>query len=62
MAIDADELEPRKPIEKPEDMERLSIEELEEYIATLQAEIERAREAIAQKGDHRSEADKFFRS
>jgi len=62
MARETDELEPRKPIEKPVDMERLSIEELENYIETLKAEIERARAAIAAKGSHRNEADKFFKT
>ena len=62
MALDSDDLEPPKAIEKPVDMERLSVEELENYIEALQAEIERARAAIAAKGSHRNEADKFFKS
>lgn len=56
-----EELEPVKVIEKPVDMEPMSIEALESYIAGLEAEIARARDAIAAKQGQRSEADRLFK-
>lgn len=56
-----EELEPVKVIEKPVDMEPLSIEALENYIAELEGEIARARGAIAAKQGQRSEADQLFK-
>ena len=43
-------------------MDLMSIDELNDYIAGLQAEIERARAAIAAKQDYKSGAEAFFRS
>lgn len=59
--MDLDDLEPRKPPAKPKDLSPLSIEELEEYIAKLQGEIERARGAIRNKQAQRSGAEAFFK-
>jgi len=60
--MDTDDLEPAvKPAGKP-DLELMSIDELNDYISGLQSEIERARGAIAQKQDHRSGAESFFKS
>jgi uncharacterized small protein (DUF1192 family) len=63
MAIDTDELEPRKPLkaDAPPDLARLSIEELEARIASLEAEIVRCREMIAAKQKTRSAAESVFR-
>ena len=55
------ELEPRHTRPKPKDLDVMSIEALQEYIASLEAEIERAKAAIATKEGHRSAADAFFR-
>lgn len=44
-----------------EDLEPFSIEALESRIAALEAEIARARQAIAAKGATRSAADALFR-
>lgn len=60
--MNEEELERAKVIEKPVDMAPLSIEALEEYIADLEAEIQRARDAIAAKQGQRSEADQLFKS
>ncbi len=61
-ALDTDDLEPAaQPAGKP-DMDLMSIDELNDYIAGLQAEIDRARAAIAAKQGHRSGAEAFFKS
>ncbi|HEX6980156.1 MAG TPA: DUF1192 domain-containing protein [Alphaproteobacteria bacterium] len=59
--MDLEDLEPRKKPSKPKDLTPYSVEELNEYIAQLQAEIERARAAIAAKQAHRAGADAFFK-
>ena len=43
-------------------LDPMGVEELQSYIAELQAEIARAEVAISRKQHHRSAADKFFRS
>ena len=59
--LDTDDLEPAaRPAGKP-DMDLMSIDELNDYIAGLEAEIERARTAIAAKQDHKSGAEAFFK-
>jgi len=59
--MDTDDLEPiQKPVQKI-DLEIMSVEDLNEYIDGLKAEIVRAEAAIALKGDARSEAEKFFK-
>lgn len=60
MALDTDDLEPRKPKPKPRDLDGLGVAELEAYIAELESEIARAQAAIARKQDHRSGAEAFF--
>ena len=44
-----------------QELTTLSIAELEDYIATLEAEIARIREAIAGKRGHRGAAEALFR-
>jgi len=66
MAIDTDDLEPTvKPaanlVGKP-DMELMSVDELQNYIADLQSEIDRANQAIGAKQNHRSGAEALFKS
>ena len=43
------------------DLETMSIEELQEYIADMEAEIARVKQAIEAKTSHRGAADGFFR-
>jgi uncharacterized small protein (DUF1192 family) len=39
--MDLEELEPRKKLPTPPDLDRMSIEELKDYIASMEAEIAR---------------------
>jgi uncharacterized small protein (DUF1192 family) len=59
--MDLDDLEPTKKPAKPKDLSTWSIEELETYIARLEAEIARTRVVIAAKQSHRSGAEALFR-
>lgn len=52
--------EPRAARPKPLNLDSMGIDELEAYIADLQAEIERARAAIAAKQGQRAAAEKLF--
>ena len=52
--------EPRDVKPKPKDLEVMSIEALGEYIAELEAEIARVREAIAEKSTARQDAESVF--
>ncbi len=64
MAIDPEELLPRKPkldIVIGEDLSTISVGELEKRIATLEAEIVRAREAIKAREATKSAAGTFFK-
>lgn len=59
--MDTDDLEPLKKNPKPKDLSSMSIGELKEYIAGLQAEIARAEAAIAHKDKARAGAAAFFK-
>ncbi len=60
--MNPDDLEPPKPKSlEPADLEILSIEALEEYIAEREAEIARARAAITKKQSARGLAETFFK-
>ena len=64
MAIDLDELAPRKP--KPqtivgEDLSLMSAHELEARIAALEAEIVRSHEALRLRAATKNAADSFFK-
>ena len=64
MAIDLDELAPRKP--KPEttigqDLSAMSAHELEARIAALEAEIVRTRDALRARASTKNAADAFFK-
>lgn len=58
--INPDELEPLRTNIKPRDLQPMSIEELESYIAALEAEITRADAMIAKKQAHKSGIDALF--
>lgn len=59
--MDTDDLEPLKRKPQPKDLSRMSVGDLKEYIAGLQAEIARAEAAIAQKDKARAGAAAFFK-
>ena len=60
--MDTDDLEPLwTPLDKP-DLQTMSLEQLVEYIAELEAEIARARESIALKQEARQGAESVFKS
>ncbi|PWC83813.1 hypothetical protein TSH100_19825 [Azospirillum sp. TSH100] len=63
MAIDDrfEDLEPRKAKPAPKDLTVMGVAEIEAYIATLEAEITRARAAIAAKQAQKSAAEAFFK-
>lgn len=63
MSIDDrfEDSEPRKAKPVPKDLTVLGVAELEAYIATLEAEIGRARAAIAAKQAQKSAAEAFFK-
>lgn len=59
--MDSDDLEPRRPVAKPKDLDSLGVKELQDYLAELEAEAERVRAKIAAKSDYRGAADAFFK-
>jgi uncharacterized small protein (DUF1192 family) len=60
--MDLEELEPRKKLPTPPDLDRMSIEELKDYIAAMEAEIARVRSKIEAKQAHLAGAAGLFRS
>ena len=62
--MDENDLEPQhvEPKPKPKNLALMSLEALDDYIAGLEAEIARAREAIAEKQTARGDAESVFRS
>ena len=59
--MDEEELEPRRKRAQPRDLTLLGIEELETYIAELEAEIARVRIEITAKLGQRRGAEALFR-
>lgn len=62
--MDLDELAPRRPAPVPlgqEDLSRFSIEDLDERIAMLEAEIKRCEAAKAAKQATKASANSFFK-
>lgn len=62
MPIDLEELEPKKPKVVLRDLEPMSIEELENYIAEMKTEIARVEAKIAAKKSHLGAAASFFKT
>jgi uncharacterized small protein (DUF1192 family) len=60
--MDLDELEPRKKAPTPPDLDRMSVAELKDYIAGLEAEIARAAAKIDAKTAHLAGAAALFKS
>ena len=64
MAIDLDELAPRKPkgeIILGEDLSALSVHELEKRIVALEVEIARTKDALRSRAATKNAADAFFK-
>ena len=64
MAIDLDELMPKKPKAQTvlnEDLSHMSVHELEARIAALEAEIARTRQALGSRAATKSAADAVFK-
>lgn len=61
MAFDLDELLPARKPSKPVDLAGLSIDDLNDYIAAMEAEIVRVRAAIRDKQDVQAAAQAFFK-
>ncbi len=59
--MDPMDLEPRKAIAKPKDLDLMGVEELQDYLAELEAEAERVRAKIAGKTDYKAAADSLFK-
>ena len=60
--VDTDDLEPPKKKPEVRDLEVMSIEALEEYIAEMEAEIQRVKAAIRAKQSARVSAESVFKS
>lgn len=60
--MDMDDLEPQRQTPKKKDLSDMSIAALHEYVAELEAEVERARATIRDKEAARTGAESFFRS
>ncbi len=60
--MDLEELEPKKQKPQPRNLDVLSIEELNNYIEEMRAEIKRVEEKIAAKKAHINAAAGLFKS
>jgi uncharacterized small protein (DUF1192 family) len=61
MAIDPEELEPRRKAPAVRNLEPLGVEELQRYVAELEAEILRVKAEIEVKKRRRSGAESIFK-
>jgi uncharacterized small protein (DUF1192 family) len=58
--LNPDDLDPPRPTLKPLDMQPMSVGELKDYIASLEAEIARAENMITKKEAHKSGIEGLF--
>ena len=56
-----DDLEPQKQTKKPKPLDDMSVDELKEYVANMQAEIVRVEAAIKAKQTHMAAMDALFK-
>ncbi len=59
--MDLEDLEPRKKAAKPKDLEAMGVEELDAYLAELEAEAARVKAAIEGKKSYLTGAQAFFK-
>jgi uncharacterized small protein (DUF1192 family) len=57
-----DDLEPQKQPKKPKSLDGMSIDELQDYVAALQAEILRVEAAISAKQAHMRAVSSLFKT
>jgi uncharacterized small protein (DUF1192 family) len=60
MDVDDENL-PQKAKRKRKDLTQMGVEELKAYIAELETEIARTRQAIAAKQSHGADVERFFK-
>ena len=60
--MDIEDLEPRKAIEKPKDLDELGVEQLEAYLAELEGEAEMVRAKIKSKKAYLAGAAGLFKT
>jgi len=60
--MDIEELEPQNKKTAPKDLDAMGVEQLEEYLAELDAEAARVRAKITEKKDYLAGAQAFFTS
>ena len=60
--MDFEDLEPRKQTKKPKPLDDMSVADLKEYVAALQAEIVRVEAAINAKQAHLEAMNSLFKT
>ena len=60
--MDFEDLEPRNKVKKPKPLDDMSVGDLKEYVAALQAEIVRVEAAIKAKQSHLEAMNALFKS
>jgi len=61
MAYDLDDLDPKQKKAQPKNLDAMNVEDLQEYIAVLKAEIARVEDKLKSKQSHAAAADAFFK-
>jgi uncharacterized small protein (DUF1192 family) len=60
--MDFEDLEPRKQTKKPKPLDDMSVADLKEYVAAMQAEIARVEAAIKAKQAHMEAMNSLFKT
>ena len=61
MAFDLDDLDPRQKKSQPRNLDVMNVEDLEEYVLVLKAELERVDAKIKAKQSHATAAASLFK-
>ena len=61
MAFDLDDLDPRQKKSQPRNLDVMNVEDLEEYVLVLKAELERVDAKIKAKQSHAAAAASLFK-
>lgn len=59
--MEPEDLEPRKALQKPVDLDVMGVEELEAYLEDLASEMQLVKDKIAAKKSYLNNADAFFK-